>query len=92
MSENYKGSIELISGLIQKNKGDFPLMEASAVAFYEDGQEIRLPEKLKSVGISQDEKDKIVTSAVEKAHTNTTIQSALEDMDKNSEDVLALNK
>ena len=38
----YNGSIELISGLIQKNNADFPLIEASAVAFYEDGKEIRL--------------------------------------------------
>ena len=70
MNENYKGSIELISGLKQKNNLDFPLMEASAVAFYEEVQEgdstvvkeIRLPDKLKSIGITDDEKIKLVDS------------------------------
>lgn len=69
----YNGSIELISGLIQKNNADFPLMEASAVAFYEtvqdaDGvistKEIRLPDKLKEVGISEKDKAQIVIDAV----------------------------
>ena len=58
----YNGSIELISGLIQKNNADFPLIEASAVAFYEDGKEIRLPEKIQSVGISQEERDSMYVS------------------------------
>ena len=88
----YNGSIELISGLIQKNKADFPLIEANAVAFYEDGKEIRLPEKLQAVGISQEEKNGIIQSAVDQAHTNTTIADALIDMDKNSTDVVNLNK
>ena len=86
----YNGSIELISGLVQKNNADFPLIEASAVAFYEDGKEIRLPEKIQSVGISQEEKNSIIQSAVDQAHTNTTIASKIEDMDKNSADVTQL--
>ena len=74
----YNGSIELISGLIQKNNADFPLMEASAVAFYEevqldDGstaiQEIRLPDKLKSVGISDKDKQNLINSAITGAET-----------------------
>ena len=74
----YNGSIELISGLIQKNNADFPLMEASAVAFYEevqldDGstaiQEIRLPDKLKSVGISEKDKEELIKTAVAGAET-----------------------
>ena len=73
MSEHYKGSIELISGLKQKNNLDFPLMEASAIAFYEevsqeDGsieiKEIRLPEKLKSVGVSEKDKAELISTAV----------------------------
>ena len=76
MNENYKGTIELISGLKQKNNLDFPLMEASAVAFYEEVQaedgsttvkEIRLPEKLKSVGISKEEKEQLIQEAVSQA-------------------------
>ena len=75
MSENYKGSIELISGLKQKNDLDFPLMEASAVAFYEpvldeeglptgETQEIRLTEKIKQVGISKQDKEQLIKDAV----------------------------
>lgn len=67
MNENYKGSIELISGLVQKNKGDFPLMEANAVAVYEqDGSEVRLDEKLRQLkedaSISEDTKTEIKES------------------------------
>ena len=74
----YNGSIELISGLVQKNNADFPLMEANAVAFYEevqqeDGsiaiQEIRLPDKLKSVGISDKDKQNLINSAIAGAET-----------------------
>lgn len=75
MNENYKGSIELISGLKQKNDLDFPLMEASAVAFYDpvldesglptgETQEIRLTEKIKQVGISDADKKQLVSDAV----------------------------
>ena len=42
----FKGGIELISGLRPKNNGQFPLMQAQDVAFYEDGKEVRLTEKL----------------------------------------------
>ena len=48
MSE-FKGSIELISGLKPKNNLDFPLIQAKDVAFYEEGQEIRLDEKLEKL-------------------------------------------
>lgn len=33
----YKGSVELISGITQKNGGDFPLMAASAIQFDDTG-------------------------------------------------------
>ena len=35
--KNYDGSIDLISGIRQKNNGDFPLMDAHAVQTREDG-------------------------------------------------------
>lgn len=44
--ENYKGSIDLISGLRAKNNGDFPLMEAHDIVVDEYGT--RLDEKLKN--------------------------------------------
>lgn len=42
--ENYSGSIDLISGLRQKNNGDFPLLTAHDVQVDENGK--RLDEKL----------------------------------------------
>lgn len=80
MKENYQGSIELISGLIQKNKGDFPLMEANAVAFYEEDKdgnvhEIRLPKKLETLGISENEKQNLIQSAVQETLNSQSIQA-----------------
>lgn len=46
--KNYKGSIDLISGLRAKNNGDFPLMEAHDILVDESGT--RLDEKLESMG------------------------------------------
>ena len=75
MSE-YKGSIELISGLKPKNNGNFPLMNAEDIAIYEsvqqeDGsfiiEEKRLPQKLQSIGISQEDKDQLIRAAVAQA-------------------------
>ena len=42
--ENYTGSIELISGLKQKNDQDFPLMDAHSIQTNETGK--RLDEHL----------------------------------------------
>ena len=81
----YNGSIELISGLTQKNNADFPLMEASAVAFYEEVQdadgvvstrEIRLPDKLKEVGISPEDKAQIIEDAVKAADSALVADNA----------------
>lgn len=91
MSE-YKGSIELISGLKPKNNGDFPLVEAKDVAFYENGKEVRLTEKIQQVGVSQEQKNEIIQSAVNKANENTTIAAALEDMNKNNTSVSQLER
>ena len=44
----YKGSVELISGLIQKNGGTFPLIDASAVQVDDTGK--RLDAKLAEIG------------------------------------------
>ena len=97
----YNGSIELISGLIQKNNADFPLMEASAVAFYEevqldDGstaiQEIRLPDKLKSVGISETEKQTLIQTAVTETLKSNEIKAFDTNIKKNAEDISDLDK
>lgn len=48
----YKGSVELISGLTQKNGGTFPLVNATAVQVDNTGK--RLDEKLKELETSGD--------------------------------------
>ena len=97
----YNGSIELISGLIQKNKADFPLMEASAVAFYEevqldDGstaiQEIRLPDKLKQVGISEKDKTDLINSAMAQTLASDAIKGFETNIKKNAEDISDLDE
>lgn len=45
--ENYKGSIELISGIKQKNNGSFALVEAGAIQV--DAEDTRLDVKLESI-------------------------------------------
>ncbi len=52
----YKGSVELISGLTQKNGGDFPLMEAHAIQVDATGK--RLDEKLAEIGRGLNESEK----------------------------------
>lgn len=37
----YKGSVELISGITQKNGGSFPLMDASAVQYDDTGKNVK---------------------------------------------------
>ena len=49
---DYKGSVELISGLTQKNGGTFPLVNATAVQVDNTGK--RLDEKLKELETSGD--------------------------------------
>lgn len=44
----YTGSIDLISGIRQKNGGNFPLLEASAVQVGDD-PDVRLPEYLNKI-------------------------------------------
>ena len=48
----YKGSVELISGLTQKNGDTFPLVNATAVQVDNTGK--RLDEKLKELETSGD--------------------------------------
>ena len=96
MSENYKGTIELISGLKQKNNLDFPLMEASAVAFYETDSEgvtteIRLPDKLKTLGISEAEKEKLVQDAIASTIASEDFTSLKADVKKNAENVTLID-
>ncbi len=101
MSENYKGSIELISGLVQKNKGDFPLMEASAVAFYEETQledgstvitEIRLPEKLKTIGISDKDKETLIQNAVTATINSESFTGLSTNIKTNAENIASLDE
>ena len=66
--KNYDGSIDLISGVRQKNNGDFPLMDAHAVQTREDGtrldaeiEEIRLLAENSGASVScQEQEDGIL--------------------------------
>lgn len=62
----YNGSIELISGLTQKNGGAFPLMDASAVQV--DETDKRLDQKLKEIN-----DDSILLSSIESEVTDLRV-------------------
>ena len=85
MHENYKGSIELISGLKQKNNLNFPLMEANAVAVYEqDGTEVRLDEKLRQLKEDSTISEDTMTSIVESVTTGEKFVALSNKVDANS--------
>ena len=56
---NYPGSVELISGIKQKNNGDFPLLEANAIQINNDGK--RLDEALIELSNIKNNDEKINT-------------------------------
>ena len=67
-TKNFPGSVELISGITPKNGGDFPLVDAEDVIIYEDAEDqtgMRLPQKLKEIGIKPEEKLELIGNAVE---------------------------
>ena len=60
-------------------------MDAEAIAIYDDdGNEMSLPQKLKTLGVSEDEKGLIVSTAVEEAMKHATITGLQADVEKNS--------
>ena len=90
----FKGGIELISGLRPKNNGQFPLMQAQDVAFYEDGKEVRLTEKLELLKdeftISDTVKQEIGEDAAEivfKDARYTKLENKIGDIDKLNADI-----
>ena len=98
MNENYKGSIELISGLKQKNDIDFPLMEAHAVAVYETDAlgattEIRLDEKLRQLkeesSVSDQVKQDIVDAAVDAVFVDKDYVNLTKTVENNSTAIFA---
>lgn len=94
MNENYKGSIELISGLKQKNDVDFPLMESHAVAVYEDdGTEVRLDEKLRRLkeesSVSEATKKEIVDAAVGAVFVDENYTNLQKSVETNSTAIFA---
>ena len=67
-TKNFPGSVELISGITPKNGGDFPLVDAEDVIIYENAEDqtgMRLPQKLKEIGIKPEEKLELIGDAVE---------------------------
>lgn len=64
--ENYTGSVELVSGIKQKNNGDFPLMEAHSVQVDEDGKRLdKSLEEFNELGLSVDEEGYIIQTIEE---------------------------
>ena len=96
----YNGSIELISGLVQKNKADFPLMEAHAVAVYETDAEgsvteIRLDEKLQKIKdestVSPEMQETIVNNAKEAVFASEKYQTLSTTVEGNSSSILGID-
>jgi hypothetical protein len=87
----YNGTIELISGITPKNNGTFPLVNAKDVAFYENGEEIRLTDKINQVGISDKEKDDLVELAVDTVFENDRYKDLSSKVVENSSSILNID-
>jgi hypothetical protein len=83
----YNGNTELISGLKQKNNGNFPLMEASAIQVDDEGT--RLDEKLKKLeDTSEIVNDVLASETVSKIQANiSSLQSGLDANTKEISDI-----
>lgn len=81
--ENYTGSIDLISGLRQKNGGTFPLMDANAVQTREDGTrlDVELDEIKQSI---EDKKGSVIVEVGYDAETDVATA------DKSASEIYAL--
>lgn len=92
--DEYRGSIEVISGLKQKNDVDFPIVEAHAVAVYENEKEIRLDDKLKqleeSSKISDELKTEIIEASKDAVFTDSQFTSLGEDVIGNAENIVTI--
>lgn len=86
---NFKGSIELISGITQKNNQDFPLIEAHAVQVDESGK--RLDEALGSISIDDDTIVDAITSSQDWKDIITKITNNETQNSKNEEEINKLN-
>ena len=82
---NFKGSIELISGITQKNNQDFPLIEAHAVQVDESGK--RLDEALGSISIDDDTIVDAITSSQDWKDIVTKITNNETQNSKNKEEI-----
>ena len=90
-NKNFKGSIELISGITPMG-GDFPLVDAEDIIIY-DGEEdttgVRLPDKLKTIGISADDKTQLIKDAVDATLANETFTGVKTKVDENTANINA---
>lgn len=95
MSENYKGSIELISGIKPKNNGEFPLVNAADIAVYKqegsETKEYRLDAYLNSIGVSEDDKIEIIKAAVEGIKKDADFISLQSDVGSNKTNIQTNN-
>ena len=73
----YNGSIELISGIVQANHGDFPLVDASAVQVNDNGQRLDgalsdIIERLDNIDVSGGITDVYTKAEIDQKLSNIT--------------------
>ena len=76
MANNKNFDIKLISGI--SPSGDFPLVDAEDIVVYENNEDVegvRLPDKLKTLGISETEKNAIIDKAFDDIRFTTVYDS-----------------
>lgn len=93
----YNGTIELISGITPKNKGNFALVNAKDVAFYEtdatgETNEIRLTDKIQQVGVSEAQKTEIINKAEQQTLASSTITGLQTNVTEMAEDMAVMDK
>lgn len=89
-NKNFIGSVELISGITPKSGSNFPLVDAEDIIIYsgeEDTEGMRLPDKLKTIGISSDEKQQLIKDAVDATLADEKFTKVKEQVDDNTADI-----
>ena len=82
--ENYSGSIELISGLKQKNNNDFPLMEANAIQVDANGKRLDVAlAELADQGFTEED--------IENVFSHQTFTELSTKVSSNSESINSIN-
>ena len=93
-NKNFPGSVELISGITPKNDNDFPLVDAEDVIIYDgddDTEGMRLPDKLKNIGISPTDKQELINTAVTQVLNSESYKGLEANIKTNAESIGTIN-